>query len=250
MRLQGKKALVTGGARGIGYAIARAFAYSGADIAIADRDSADGAAAQIRKQGYRCTPIQVDVTMKKSVDSMFNLCIDKIGVPDIVVSSAGVCRPKPFLELEESDWDEHMNVNLKGAFLVGQKGAKEMVKAGIDGAIINVSSVNGMAAESMQAHYNASKGGMNLLTMSMALELAEKGIRVNALCPGFIQTRLTQPAINDPSLLSNMLHSIPMGRVGEPAEVADAAVFLASKASRYITGHCLVVDGGQFIKLS
>jgi NAD(P)-dependent dehydrogenase (short-subunit alcohol dehydrogenase family) len=125
-----------------------------------------------------------------------------------------------------------------------------MVRQGSGGSIIMMSSVNGLAAEAGQAHYNTTKGGMNSLSMSMALELAEYGIRVNSLCPGFIETRLTKPLIDNPPAIADYLRTIPMKRVGQPDEIASAALFLASDESRYMTGTTMVVDGGQLIKLS
>jgi len=194
--------------------------------------------------------IQGDVQLAQDVRRMVDQTLDRWGAIDILVNNAGICKPAPFLEIEEAEWDRHVAINLKGTFLAGQYVARDMVRRGIKGSIINMSSVNGLAAESDQAHYNATKGGINLLTMSMALELAPYGIRVNALCPGFIETRLTRPLINNPDRIAPYLKTIPMGRVGLPEDIADAALFMASDESRYMTGHCLVVDGGQLIKLS
>jgi NAD(P)-dependent dehydrogenase (short-subunit alcohol dehydrogenase family) len=252
MQLQGKTAIIKGGTLGIGLSIAEHFAEQGADVAVVGRNRADldAAVSKIQKYGVRVIGRSADVSIAEQVNKTFDAIIAEWGKIDIVVNNAGICRPVSFLEMTEADWDQHLDINLKGTFLAGQRASKEMVKAGINGSIINVSSVNGIQAEADQAHYNASKGGMNLLTMSMALELAPHGIRVNALCPGYIRTRLTEPAIHQPDLLGPYLRTIPMGRVGETSEVAQCAVFLASDAASYMTGHCLVVDGGQVIKLS
>jgi len=251
MRLKGKTALVTGGARGIGKAVAERFLREGAKVAIADMDAyaIDEAAAELSAAG-ETIGIAGDVGRAADASRLVEQTVARWGTIDIVVNNAGICSPSPFLELTEDDWDRHMSVNLKGTFLVGQRAAREMVDRGVAGAIVNMSSVNGLAAEADQAHYNASKGGINLLTMSMALELAPRGIRVNALCPGFVETRLTRPLIDDPAAIAPYLRTIPMGRVGTPDDIAAAALFLASDDSRYMTGHCMVVDGGQFIKLS
>lgn len=251
MRLKGKVALITGGSMGIGKAIAVKFAAEGAKVAISGRtrDALRDTAECIEAAGGEAFPVVADVQYKPEVEQMIDKVLEKWGCIDILVNNAGICKPSPFLELSEEDWDQHMNINLKGTFLTAQRVAQQMVEQKLKGSIINVSSVNGLAAEDLQAHYNTSKGGMNLLTMSMALELAPLGIRANALCPGFIETRLTRPAIESDAL-SGIVNSIPMGRVGRPEEMADTAVFLASDESSYMTGHCLVVDGGQLIKLA
>lgn len=252
MRLINKVALVTGGSLGIGRAIAAKFATEGARVAITGRTEQDlhDAGSFIRSQGGVVMELVSDVRFKDQVEQMIDRVLQEWGALDIVVNNAGICELNRFLDIDEAEWDRHIDINLKGAFLVGQRAAQVMADRGAGGSIIHVSSVNGLAAEAMQAHYNASKGGMNLLSMSMAVELAPYGIRVNALCPGFIETRLTQAAIDTPDEITPYLKSIPIGRVGQPEEVADAALFLASDESRYVTGHNLVVDGGQFIKLA
>jgi NAD(P)-dependent dehydrogenase (short-subunit alcohol dehydrogenase family) len=252
VRLKGKVALITGGSTGIGKAIALRFAREGAKVAVTGRErtALEDTTREIVEQGGEVIYIQGDVSLSQDVRSMVDRTLERWGAIDILVNNAGICNPAPFLDLKEEEWDRHMAINLKGTFLAGQFVAREMVHRGIKGSIINMSSVNGLAAESDQAHYNATKGGINLLTMSMALELAPYGIRVNALCPGFIETRLTRPLINDPERIGPYLKTIPMGRVGQPEDIADVALFMASDESRYMTGHCLVVDGGQLIKLS
>lgn len=252
MRLQKKVVLITGGSMGIGQAIAIRLAREGAKVAISGRgrEALDETAAKIREAGGEVWAVEADVRYSDQVERMIDEMLAKWGRIDVLVNNAGICSPSPFLEMTEEDWDRHMDINLKGTFLTSQRVAQEMVKRKGQGAIINMSSVNGLAAEGDQAHYNATKGGINLLTMSMALELAEYGIRVNALCPGFIETRLTNPLIENEGALREYVKTIPMGRVGQPEEIADTALFLASDESRYMTGHCLVVDGGQLIKLS
>lgn len=252
MRLQNKVALITGGSMGIGQAIAVKFAKEGAKIAIAGRGQSalQETAELIRAEGGEVITLEVDVQYKEHVDRMVDQVLQKWNTIDILVNNAGICSPSPFLEMSEDDWDQHMNINLKGTFLTAQRVAQEMDKQSVKGSIINMSSVNGLAVEDGQAHYNTTKGGINLLTMSIALELAERGIRANALCPGFIETRLTKPTIQNQPVIQEYLKTIPMGRVGQPEEIADTAVFLASDDSRYMTGHCLVVDGGQLIKLA
>lgn len=252
MRLSNKVVLITGGSQGIGRAIAIRFAAEGANIAICDRDKEAllKTAADIAEQGGQVLPVEADVQFKRDVDRMVDEVLQHWGRIDILVNNAGVNRTAPFLDIAEEDWDLHMAINLKGTFLVSQRVCREMVKQGDGGSVIQISSVNGLAAEADQAHYNATKGGINLLAMSMALELAPYDIRVNALCPGFIETRLTKPLIDNPPAIAEYLRTIPMKRVGQPEDIAAAALFMASDESRYMTGHCMVVDGGQLIKLS
>lgn len=252
MRLAGKVALITGGSHGIGRATALRFAEEGAKVAIAgvEEPALSETAGLIRANGGEAVAISADVRFKDQVDRMADRVLEMWGAVHILVNSAGICDLSGFLDIAEEDWDRHMAVNLKGAFLSGQRIAREMKERQTGGSIIHMSSVNGIKAEADQAHYNASKGGLNLLGMSMALELAPYGIRVNMLCPGFIETRLTRSLIEDPPAIAAYVNTIPMGRVGQPEEIADAALFLASDESRYMTGHTLVVDGGQAIKLA
>ncbi|WP_409341139.1 SDR family NAD(P)-dependent oxidoreductase [Paenibacillus sp. MBLB4367] len=252
MRLDGKVALVTGGTLGIGRAIALRFAQEGAKVAVSGRgrEALEETAALIRQQGGEALAIEADVQHKQAVDAMFDTVLAAWGEIHVLVNNAGICSPAPFLELTEEEWERHMAINVKGTFLAAQRAAKEMVKQGTGGSIINMSSVNGIHAEGDQAHYNASKGAINLLTMSMSVELSHLGIRTNALCPGLIETRLTRPLIENGPAIAEYLKTVPMKRVGQPEEIADAALFLASNDSRYMSGHCLVVDGGQVTKLS
>jgi NAD(P)-dependent dehydrogenase (short-subunit alcohol dehydrogenase family) len=252
MRLQNKVALITGGSLGIGRAIAIKFASEGAKVVIVGREmkALEETSSFIRAQGGEVVAIECDVQYKVQVEYMMDQAIAKWGGIDVLVNNAGINATSPFLDITEEDWDRHMAINLKGTFLVSQRAAREMVKLGKGGSIIQMSSVNGLAAESDQAHYNATKGGINLLTISMALELANVGIRVNALCPGFIETRLTAPLIGNTAAFGEYLRTIPMGRAGQPQDIANAALYMASDESSYMTGHCMVVDGGQLIKLS
>lgn len=252
MRLNNKVALITGGSMGIGQAISIKFAQEGARVAIAaqGQPALQETEEYIRTLGGEVLTIDFDIQDKSQIEDVIAYVQSEWGTIDILVNNAGICNPAPFLEITEEEWDRHLNINLKGTFLFSQKTAAMMVNQQVEGVIINMSSVNGLAAEVRQAHYNTSKGGMNVLTMSMALELAEHGIRVNALCPGFIETRLTKPKINNPYAIREYLKTIPIGRVGQPEDIADAALFLASHESRYMTGQCLVVDGGQLMKLS
>lgn len=252
MNLEGKVAIVTGGAQGIGKGIVERYVKENAKVAIFDIDKnmLEATEAEMKSMGGDVITFTVDVLSKEQIFNAVNAVADKWGHIDILVNDAGICPWADFLEIPEEDWDKVMGINLKGYFLMSQAVGRIMSKQKDGGSIIHMSSVNGLAAEAQIAHYNVSKGGINMLTMSMALELAKYNIRVNAICPGFIDTRLNRSDIENEEWLKEYLKTIPMGRVGKPSDIASAAFFLASDDSAYITGHLLVVDGGQIIKLS
>ena len=252
MNLEGKVAIVTGGAQGIGKGIVERYVKENAKVAIfdIDKDMLEATEAEMKSMGGDVITFTVDVLSKEQIFNAVNAVADKWGHIDILVNDAGICPWADFLEIPEEDWDKVMGINLKGYFLMSQAVGRIMSKQKDGGSIIHMSSVNGLAAEAQIAHYNVSKGGVNMLTMSMALELAKYNIRVNAICPGFIDTRLNRSDIENEEWLKEYLKTIPMGRVGKPSDIASAAFFLASDDSAYITGHLLVVDGGQIIKLS
>ena len=252
MNLEGKVAIVTGGAQGIGKGIVERYVKENAKVAIfdIDKDMLEATEAEMKSMGGDVITFTVDVLSKEQIFNAVNAVADKWEHIDILVNDAGICPWADFLEIPEEDWDKVMGINLKGYFLMSQAVGRIMSKQKDGGSIIHMSSVNGLAAEAQIAHYNVSKGGINMLTMSMALELAKYNIRVNAICPGFIDTRLNRSDIENEEWLKEYLKTIPMGRVGKPSDIASAAFFLASDDSAYITGHLLVVDGGQIIKLS
>lgn len=252
MNLEGKVAIVTGGAQGIGKGIVERYVKENAKVAIfdIDKDMLEATEAEMKSMGGDVMTFTVDVLSKEQIFNAVNAVADKWGHIDILVNDAGICPWADFLEIPEEDWDKVMGINLKGYFLMSQAVGRIMSKQKDGGSIIHMSSVNGLAAEAQIAHYNVSKGGINMLTMSMALELAKYNIRVNAICPGFIDTRLNRSDIENEEWLKEYLKTIPMGRVGKPSDIASAAFFLASDDSAYVTGHLLVVDGGQIIKLS
>ena len=252
MNLEGKVAIVTGGAQGIGKGIVERYVKENAKVAIfdIDKDMLEATESEMKSRGVDVITFTVDVLSKEQIFNAVNAVADKWGHIDILVNDAGICPWADFLEIPEEDWDKVMGINLKGYFLMSQAVGRIMSKQKDGGSIIHMSSVNGLAAEAQIAHYNVSKGGINMLTMSMALELAKYNIRVNAICPGFIDTRLNRSDIENEEWLKEYLKTIPMGRVGKPSDIASAAFFLASDDSAYITGHLLVVDGGQIIKLS
>ena len=243
----GKVALVTGAANGIGAACARLFAASGAAVALWDVDAAaaEALAGELAGTGRIAVAMRCDVSQSEQVTSTVAATLEQFGRIDILVNNAGIFRAAPFLEVTEADWDAVLAVNLKGAFLVGQAVARVMAAQG-GGAIVNMSSVNGTLAIPSIASYNASKGAINQLTRAMALALAEHGIRVNAVAPGTIATELARQAVlGSDEAKARIMSRTPLGRLGEPAEVAQVCAFLASDAASYMTGEIVVVDGGR-----
>lgn len=248
MRLAGRRAIVTGGAQGIGLACARALAAEGAAVVIADVNEAAGrdAARSIGNDKARCAFTTCDVSRKRSVDDAVAFAVAEMGGLDILVANAGIVHAADFLELEEADFDRVLGVNLKGIFLAGQAAARQMVKQGKGGAIVNMSSVNAVLAIPNQVPYVVSKGGINQLTRVMALSLAQHGIRVNAVGPGTILTELARTAVlGNREAERKILARTPLGRMGEPDEVARVVAFLASDDASYITGQTIYPDGGR-----
>jgi NAD(P)-dependent dehydrogenase (short-subunit alcohol dehydrogenase family) len=240
--LKGRVCLVTGGAQGIGEGCIRRFAQEGAHTVIADVDDARGLALARELGGLF---VHCDVGQHDQVQALLAQTLARFSRIDVLVNNAGIFKAADFLEITEADFDAVLRVNLKGAFLVGQAVAREMAKVG-KGSIINMSSVNGTLAIPSIASYNVSKGGINQLTRVMALALADKGIRVNAVAPGTIATELASKAVlTSESARQRILSRTPMGRLGHPGEVADTVAYLASDAASYITGEIVVVDGGR-----
>lgn len=250
--LKDKVAIVTGGAMGIGGATARKLAAEGAAVAILDRNREEGAraAAEIAKSGAECDFFACDVSSAAEVASAIQSVIAKHGRIDILVSNAGMQRYGDVVSTTEQDWDQMIGVNLKGCFLVSKFAVPHMLKSG-DAAIVIVGSVQSMTAISNSVAYITAKHGLLGLMRAMALDYAQKGIRVNCICPGSIDTPMLRWAASldpDPEkVIRNCDRMHAMGRIGKPEEVADAIVYLASPMASFITGAALVVDGGMLV---
>ena len=247
MRLEGKVAVVTGAAQGLGRACAECMAAEGAKIIVSDVNTEGGesAAAAIRDAGGEARFIACDVGDKAQVDALIAGAVEAYGRLDSAVANAGIVNFADFLELAEDDFDAVLRVNLKGVFLTGQAAARQMVKQGGGGTIITMSSINAVVAIPSIVPYVTAKGGVNQLTKGMALALADKGIRVNGIGPGSIATEMAQAVLSDPEKARGALSRTPMGRFGEPDEIGKVAVFLASDDSSYMTGEIVYVDGGR-----
>jgi len=246
LSLKGKVALVTGGSRGIGKEIALMFAEAGADVAVCSRhlDELEAAAAEIRKLGRRALAVRADVTLKADVDNLIEKTVAEFGGIDILVNNAGTAAIKPFPEYTEEDWDRVLNTNLKGCYLCARAVSLKMIERQKGGNIINIASTRGIEAATGRIGYSVSKSAVFMLTRVMALELVGYGIRVNTIAPGWVQTWLTERLWKDPRLNAETVAGIPMKRWGTVTDIANAALFLASDASSYITGQAIVVDGG------
>ncbi|MGB9779263.1 3-oxoacyl-[acyl-carrier-protein] reductase [Caldanaerobacter sp.] len=238
-------AFVTGGSRGIGRAIAVRLAKDGFDVAITyvkDEESAREVVEEIKKHGVNGIALKCDVSHYHEVEKAVEKVVQELGSIDVVVNNAGITKDNLILKMEEDEWDSVIDVNLKGAFNVIKFASKYMIKKR-KGKIINISSVVGLMGNVGQANYAASKAGLIGLTKSAAKELAARGITVNAVAPGFIETDMT--SVLKEEIKEAMIKSIPLKRAGKPEEVAEVVAFLASKASDYITGQVINVDGGM-----
>ena len=247
--LKGKGVLVCGGSSGIGLAAAQRFLEEGSRVFVAGLEPAevDAAVAGLRQHG-EASGLACDVSQEAEVARLAAAADAALGGVDVLANNAGTSRRAPFLEITAADWDRIIAVNLRGMFLVGQAVTARMARRGAGGVVINMSSTNGIAGEEDYAHYNASKGGVLLLTKTMAVELGPLGIRVNALCPGYISTPLNTAIAAGLGAGFEEAYArdrIPLRRTGRPEEVAAAYAFLASDDASFINGAGLVIDGGQ-----
>lgn len=253
MKLSGKTAIVTGGAKGIGEAIAVRFGIEGARVVVSDVDeSGERVAAAIREQSGEAVFVGADVSDEEQVRAMVDRVIGEYGRIDVLVNNAGIIRFTPWDDFNVADWDRVIAVNLTGVMLCSKYAIPHMRAAG-GGAIVNISSVHASVTGPAVAAYAASKGGVLVLTRSMALELAPANIRVNSILPGYIRTPLFLSDVDrrpDPAAFVNEIESkIPAGRVGDPSEIAGVAVFAASDDASYMTGAALAIDGGVSVLL-
>lgn len=247
MRLKDQVATVTGAAAGIGLACAKRFAAEGAKVVLADVavEKGEQAAEDIQAAGGDAIFVKCDVGDKRETEALVGSAVAAFGRLDCLIANAGIVHAAAFLDLDEADFDRVIRVNLKGVFLTGQAAARQMVKQGGGGTIINMSSVNAVMAIPAITSYVVAKGGVNQLTKVMSLALAEQGIRVNGIGPGSIATEMAQAVLSDPEKRRGAMCRTPMGRFGEPDEVAKIAVFLASDDSSYLTGQTIYPDGGR-----
>jgi len=247
LSLPGKVAIVTGGRRGIGKSIALALAEAGADIAVCDRVIEDGelkaVAEEVQQLGRRSLAVQADITQKADVASLVQRVMDEFGTIDILVNNAAMNVMAPLLELREDGWDKVIDTDLKGYYLCCQAVGKRMVDQK-RGNIINIASTAAIKAAPQMGAYCIAKAGVVMLTRVLALELAKYNIRVNAIAPYMVKTKFSQPLWSDPEALKQLESEIPLGRLAETGDIIGSALFLASDASSYITGHTIIVDGG------
>lgn len=250
-KLEGKVALVTGSDRGIGRGIALCLAKEGCKVVVnSHKNIKEGGLVveEIKKLGSDAIFVVADVSKERQVKKMVEKTVKKFGKLDILVNNAGILVMGTLLALTEKDWDRQLDVNLKGVFFCTKYAAQKMINQGKGGRIINISSIAGLVGFPGISAYCASKGGVTELTREAALDFAPYGITVNAINPGVIQTDMTKEMLNDPKTSKSFLENTPVGRVGKPEDIGNAAVFLALDESSFVTGHNLVVDGGWTAK--
>ena len=245
MRLEGKVALISGGARGMGAAEARLFASEGAKVVIGDLLENEGrqTEAQINEAGGECLFIRLDVTSESNWQDVVATTVARFGKLDILVNNAGIFRTERVEDTSEQSWDQVMDVNAKGVFLGTKAAIPEMRKVG-GGSIVNISSIAGLVGSPYSSAYNASKGAVRLLTKSTAIQYAREGIRANSVHPGVIETEMTREVVNDEAFRQFRLVTNPIPRLGQPEDVAYGVLFLASDEASFMTGSELVIDGG------
>lgn len=240
--LAGKHAFITGGSRGIGLAAAAALSQAGAAVTLAARglEDLEEAAAALRHEGRDARTLQLDVTDVTAVQE----AVARQGPFDVLVNNAGTNRPKPFMEVSEEDYDAVLSLNLRAAYFMAQSVARSLIDAGKPGSIINVCSQMGHVGSANRSIYCASKWGLEGMTKSISVELAKHGIRVNTICPTFLETPMTRPFFENAAFKADVLNRIKFGRLGQVEELMGAFVFLASDSSSLMTGSSLVLDGG------
>ena len=248
--LADKVAVVTGAGTGIGTGIAEALAGAGAAVVVAYHGNAAGAAGvadRVRERGGHALVHPCDVRDPGQVESLFDATLAEFGRVDVLVNNAGITEPRPLLELTVEEWDKTLDINLRGTFLCTKRAAREMIAQGAGGRIVNLSSVHGFGAVPNHAHYEASKGGINLFTKACAVELAPHNILVNAIAPGAIEVEryFDVPGYDREA----WGRGIPVGRIGLPSDIGPLAVFLCSEGASYVTGQVILVDGGMISQI-
>jgi L-rhamnose 1-dehydrogenase len=250
--LEGKVALVTGASAGIGRAAAIGAARHGADVAINYLDGDDAALScveEVRALGRRAIAVRGDVADPASAPAFVSAAVEALGRVDVFVSNAGICPFHAFLDMPAATFERTMRVNLHGAYYMVQAAANQMVRQGEGGAIVAVSSISALVGGEFQTHYTPTKAGVHSLMQSAAIALGRHGIRCNSVLPGTILTDINKDDLADPAKREYMEGRIPLGRLGQPADLAGPIVFLASDMARYVTGAALLVDGGAFVNL-
>jgi glucose 1-dehydrogenase/3-oxoacyl-[acyl-carrier protein] reductase len=247
MRLQGKRALVTGAARGIGRGIAEVLADEGADVAVndvANLDEAEEVARSIRSKGRRAIVVAADVSRRADVEPMIDRAWKELGPLDILVNNAGIETIVPFLELTDDQWTRLVDVDLRAAWLCSQVFCRRALAEGRRGSIVHIGSIQAAKVLPGRTHYAPAKLALEALTRNMSAEMTPQGIRVNCVHPGLIDTPMTEWVMKDPEILPVVLAQISLGRAGEPREIGRVAAFLASDDASYLTGQSIFVDGG------
>ena len=246
MSLNGKVALITGGAQGIGSIISKELAGQGAHVILGDinHEGAEEKAAEIKNSGGKATGVKIDVSNPTDVQRVFDSILKEYKPVDIVVNNAGITRDGLLLRMKEVDWDLVLNINLKGSFLCSQQAIKQMLKQK-SGSIVNIASIVGVMGNFGQANYSASKAGLIGFTKTLAREVAPRGIRANAVAPGFIDTEMTR--VLEDSIRLKLIEQIPLARLGQPEDVARCVSFLVSENASYITGQVINVNGGMLM---
>ena len=252
--LAGTRALVTGGSRGIGIASAEALARAGCDVVINHFQDAEKAERECRRlseqTGRAIHHLDADVGVPSAARTMVEKAAALLGGLDIVHSNAGICRFTAFMEIDDANWQRHMDINLNAGFAVGQTAARQMIKAGTGGRIIYTTSVGAFRSNPTQTHYCATKGGLHLLALGMALELAPHGITVNCIAPGWIHTDINDAQSRDQEAVPKWIEAhCPVGRLGQPSDLQAAVLFLAGKDAAYVNGATIPVDGGWHAQL-
>jgi NAD(P)-dependent dehydrogenase (short-subunit alcohol dehydrogenase family) len=241
--LEGKTAVVTGASRGLGKAMAIGLAKAGADVVVIDILDTSETVSEIKKLNRKSLGLKIDVSNKSDVEAMVKDVLEKFGNIDILVNNAGILRTGNAEVLDKKDWDKVIEVNLTGQFLCAQAVGRQMTKQK-SGSIINIASIAGLGGYASSVPYSASKAGVILMTKTLAVEWGKHNVRVNTICPGVFATDMTDSYLKDKQFKDMIKNKVPLGRPAKPDELVGTVVYLASKASEYMTGHALVIDGG------